>query len=115
MRLFNFLFSSGRGKSSQKTYLDENGYYRFTDSDKLVHRWVAEKKLGRKLRAEEVVHHINRNKRDNSPENIHVFASQKEHDALHRRDARNYGEAYSYMGKPKKITLYYLLIGWWYR
>ncbi|HSV95641.1 MAG TPA: hypothetical protein VLM75_01775 [Spirochaetota bacterium] len=46
-----------------KIYEDDNGYYRFNDSDKPVHRWAAEKKLGRALRRGEVVHHKNRNKK----------------------------------------------------
>ena len=39
----------------KKTYIDENGYARFKDSNKLVSRWVAERKLGRELRNGEVV------------------------------------------------------------
>jgi hypothetical protein len=36
------------------------------------HRLVAEKKLGRYLREDEVVHHINENKLDNRMENLEV-------------------------------------------
>jgi hypothetical protein len=67
-----------------KTYIDENGYRRFSDSNKLVHRYVVEKKIGRKLRQGEIVHHINRNKLDNSPENLEVFANQEEHEKHHK-------------------------------
>ena len=67
-----------------KTYIDENGYRRFSDSNKLVHRYVVEKKIGRKLRQEEIVHHVNRNKLDNSPENLEVFANQEEHEKHHK-------------------------------
>jgi hypothetical protein len=67
-----------------KTYIDKNGYRRFSDSNKLVHRYVVEKKIGRKLRQEEIVHHKNRNKLDNSPENLEVFANQEEHEKHHR-------------------------------
>jgi len=67
-----------------KTYIDQNGYRRFTNSDKAVHRWVAEKKLGRKLYPGEVVHHKNRNKLDNSEDNLEVFANQAEHDKVHK-------------------------------
>ena len=66
-----------------QTYIDERGYLRFSDSGKLVHRWVAEKQLGRKLETDEVVHHNNRNKLDNRPQNLTVFANQDEHQAEH--------------------------------
>ncbi|MFX0141446.1 MAG: HNH endonuclease [Candidatus Hodarchaeota archaeon] len=46
-------------------YIDKDGYKRYCDSDKLVHRHVAEMMLGRKLRSGEVVPHKNRNKLDN--------------------------------------------------
>ena len=67
-----------------KTYIDQKGYRRFINSDKPVHRYLAEKKLGRKLHPGEVVHHINRNKLDNSPDNLEVFKSQEEHDRIHK-------------------------------
>jgi len=73
-----------------KTYIDENGYRRFSDSNKSVHRWIAEKELGRKLYPEEVVHHKNRNKLDNSPDNLQVFASQDEHDKVHKESGWYY-------------------------
>ncbi|MBR0420274.1 MAG: HNH endonuclease [Erysipelotrichaceae bacterium] len=38
-----------------------------------VHRWVAEQMLGRKLEQNEVVHHIDGNKKNNSPENLEVI------------------------------------------
>ena len=66
-----------------KTYIDNNGYRRFTDSNKLVHRYVMEKKLGRKLKQGEIVHHINRNKLDNSFENLEIFSNQEEHERHH--------------------------------
>jgi hypothetical protein len=42
---------------SKKTFIDDRGYARFKDSGKLVHRWVASKKVGGDLYPGRVVHH----------------------------------------------------------
>lgn len=73
------------------TYIDEDGYKRYSDSDKLVHRHVAEMMLGRKLRPGEVVHHKNRNKLDNRRSNLWVFESQLLHYKIHKDDEKKYG------------------------
>ena len=46
------------------------------------HRLIMEKKLGRYLRPEEVVHHIDRNPMNNHPDNLQLFANQREHSKL---------------------------------
>ncbi len=69
-------------------FVDKEGYRRFSDSGKSVHRWVAENKLGRSLKSREVVHHKNRDKSDNNPANLWVFRNQTEHDRTHRRDKK---------------------------
>ena len=47
------------------------------------HQLVAEDKLGRNLNAEEVVHHLDMDKTNNSPENLIVFKNNSEHISFH--------------------------------
>lgn len=47
------------------------------------HRLVASEKLGRILERSEIVHHIDRDKLNNDPSNLHVCASQREHGIHH--------------------------------
>jgi len=51
----------------------------------LEHRLVIEEKLGRPLRPEEQVHHIDGNPANNAPENLIVFANAGRHRAYHRK------------------------------
>ena len=51
----------------------------------LEHRLVMEKKLGRLLRPEEVVHHIDGDPANNAPENLDLFANSPKHLAYHRK------------------------------
>ena len=50
----------------------------------MEHRYVVEKYLGRILRDDEIVHHIDGNKRNNAIENLMVM-TQSEHAKLHAR------------------------------
>jgi len=53
----------------------------FTDSKGYIRRsrLVAERYLGRYLFPKEVVHHINRDKSDDHPENLYLFPSESAH------------------------------------
>ena len=52
----------------------------WTSKKGYLHRWVAENMLGRPLSSDEVVHHKDGNKHNNTPENLEVIS-----DSAHRR------------------------------
>lgn len=63
---------SGEGKTYTKLY------------GKAAHRVIAEKVIGRPLNTKEIVHHIDCNRRNNTPDNLMIM-SQSEHARLHNR------------------------------
>ena len=72
-----------------KTYIDKNGYRRFSSSHKLVHRWVARKTFGRRALGRKQVHHIDGNKLNNNPDNLKIvsrYEHEKIHGLPHKRD-----------------------------
>jgi len=65
-------------------FFKKKGYKHFANSGKPVHRHVAERKLGRKLKPGEVVHHRDGNKLNNKRGNLAVL-SRKFHSKLHHK------------------------------
>ena len=70
-----------------KRYAHTGGYVMLIlDSGRRVleHRYVMEQHLGRKLESQEIVHHKNKQKRDNRLENleVHTVASHSKHHSL---------------------------------
>jgi hypothetical protein len=72
-----------------KTYSHNQGYLRVRNERGeivLQHRDVMERKLGRKLLSNEIVHHKNEVKTDNEPSNLETL-TRAEHTSLHQAPA----------------------------
>lgn len=78
-------------------YIDSNGYVVYSPTGKAkdrvyYHRYVMEKHLGRKLSSDEVVHHIDENKENNSIYNLQIM-TRSEHAIHHHGDLSNVRES----------------------
>lgn len=80
---------------------DQRGYYP-------EHRFVMEQHLGRYLLKTEVVHHINRNVKDNRIENLELFSSNGEH--ISKTIIKDMSDRFCYECKTK--TVYKDKKGW---
>jgi hypothetical protein len=61
--------------------------------DRVIHRMIAQKVLGRELTSNEVVHHINMDKTDNRNENL-LICTNNFHRYLHHLYAKRYAELF---------------------
>jgi DNA-directed RNA polymerase subunit RPC12/RpoP len=75
------LYEYQRNNPTGHKWTDKAGYTTFCLGGKQVreHRVLMEKKLGRKLKKSESVHHINGNKEDNRLENLIVMTKSEHH------------------------------------
>lgn len=79
----NASWKGGRRKSNYGYILvTDPEYARDSDNYAFEHRKIMQEALGRRLRRDEVVHHINEDKTDNRLENLQVM-SLAEHTGLH--------------------------------
>jgi len=83
--------AKARGARTGKGWrITSNGYVEFTrgpHKGRAVHTVLAEAMLGRPLRSDEVVHHMDRDRTNNSLCNLQVM-TRSEHTALHQREDR---------------------------
>ncbi len=69
-------------------YYDEKGYPRWKNTKKLVHRTVAENKVGGKIFKGMVVHHRDGNKKNFRKSNL-VIMGRSNHSRLHIRKRKS--------------------------
>ncbi len=71
-----------RGVKRGNNKINHAGYVETKGKQKL-HRLIMERKIGRELKPEEIVHHIDENKLNNHPDNLQLFSNKSEHTRFH--------------------------------
>ena len=56
------------------------------------HRYIAEQRLGRKLKTDEFVHHKDHNKNHNAPSNLEVMKRRDHNQIRHKKETNFYGK-----------------------
>lgn len=89
---FNYISPNWKVLKKGIPCLTKLGYIRINVNGKRVfqHRYIMEQHIGRKLKRNEVVHHINHNKIDNQIKNLKLFKNQAEHIHTHTRLGTQY-------------------------
>lgn len=90
-------------KGGYREILSPNHPFAGKDGFMKEHRLVMEKHIGRYLKKEEVVHHINGIKNDNRIENLVLCASEKEHRKFHKFNNPNNTETQRQCNGCKRI------------